>query len=235
VGTDGVYFTQLGRGFGGWEPEDQGPASIGFTSWAGEHYIIATAVGGRPLNAPNDLAFDTGGWLWFTDPGEFQPDDPDEGWLHALGPHGQSRSLAVGPTFPNGVVGLADGTIAWVESYTRRLMRLTPEGQPVELATLPPGHTPDGLAVAADGAFWIATIGSGGLDRVGPDGALDFLLTGTAPLNCAFLGQHLVVTCDPDPGDTAPGEHGRLLLVDLGVGGATVFRGHVRRNQPVWA
>lgn len=228
AGDDGLYFTQLGRGFGGWEPAISAPASIGFVSWGGIHTTVVTEVDGRQLDAPNDLAFSSDGWLWFTDPGEFDPENPRDGWLHALGPSHQTISVNVGPVFPNGVIGLPESGIAWVESYTRRLMRLNDDLTPVEIATLAPGHMPDGFAAAEDGSYYVATVGSGGIDVVTADGRqVGFLPTGSCPLNCAFIGTDLVVTCDPPLSGSVGREDGRLLLLPLDVAGAPVFTGRV--------
>ena len=57
---------------------------------------------------------------------------------------------------------------------------------------------------------------------------VDFVETGGVPLNCAFLGESLVI-CEFGTTDTsgpAP-MSGRLLRVDVGVTGARVYRGAI--------
>ena len=53
--------------------------------------------------------------------------------------------------YPNGIVAEASGSVVWVESYTRRVVRRDPDGRTEVVVTLADGHVPDGLKVAANG------------------------------------------------------------------------------------
>jgi gluconolactonase len=122
-----------------------------------------------------------------------------------------------------------DGSVVWVESYTREVWRQRPDGSREHLHTLADGHIPDGFKIAADGSFWITTFSSGGLDVLARDGSyIRFVETGGVPLNCAFHGDSLVI-CEFGTTDTSgPAPMcGRLLMIDAGIGGAPVYRGAI--------
>jgi gluconolactonase len=133
------------------------------------------------------------------------------------------------PVYPNGIVAEPDGSIVWVESYTRQVVRRSPDGSTEVLHELAEGHIPDGFKIGTDGNFWITTFSSGGLDVIDRDGGyVDFLETGGVPLNCAFGGTSLYV-CDFGTTDTSGGTpmFGRLLEVDVGISGMPLFRGAI--------
>lgn len=235
VGLDGVYVTQNGGVAGEWRSPNPTTPSIQRVTHDGTVQIVATAAGGAPLLAPNDLAFGADGRLYFTDPGPYDPERPVDGRICVLDADGSAHVLVeTGPTFPNGIVGEADGSVVWVESYTRRVRRRRPDGTLELLTTLPEDRVPDGLAVAADGNLYVTGITSHGLDVLAPDGTpVGFVATGGEPQNCAFNGSDLYVAdfgeisqFSPD-GLRAAAECGRLLRVTLDVPGQPPFRGAV--------
>jgi gluconolactonase len=235
VGTDGIYVTQNGGTAGAWRSPSPTTPAIEKISPSGTVEVVATTASGEPLHAPNDLAFGPDGHLYFTDPGDYDPDHPIVGRLCAIHPGGQAEILAeVGPTYPNGIVAEPDGSIVWGESYSRAIRRLRPDGSIELLATLPDGHIPDGMKIASDGSLYIATVTSGGIDVLSPDGARrSFVETGGEPQNCVFVGASLVITDFgeiPQYGDeglAGAAACGRLLRLDLGIGGMALFRGAV--------
>ena len=132
--------------------------------------------------------------------------------------------------YPNGIVAEPDGSIVWVESYTRRVVRRRPDGSNDVIHELAEGHIPDGFKIDADGNFWITTFSSGGLDVIA-DGR-DATSTSSRPAasrsTASFDGTSLFV-CDfgtTDTGDATP-MFGRLLKVDVGVSGMPLFRGAI--------
>lgn len=233
LGSDGcVYITQNGGTVGPWKAEVMSEPSIQKAWPDGRVEIICTEIDGRKLLAPNDLSFGPDGRLYFTDPGEYDPANrPDPGYLYALNPDGSGELLReLDGTYPNGIVVEADGSIVWVESYTLHVHRRRADGTVEELHTLPDGHIPDGLKVAADGSLWITTFTSGGVDIVAPDGTpLDFLDTGGVQCNCIFHDGYLYLTDFGEGAEvtsTAP-MIGRLSRVPVDVEGMPLHRGAI--------
>jgi gluconolactonase len=194
--------------------------------------IVVSSASGEPLLGPNDLTFGPEGRLYFTDPGLFDPENPDPGRICAVQPDGEATILEeVGPSFPNGIVAEADGSVVWNESLTRRVRRLRPDGSVELVATLPEDRILDGMKVAGDGNLYVTGVSSGGIDVLAPDGeVVDFIETGGAPLNCVFDGEDLYVA---DFGEWSPEAEqglvasGRLLRLPVGVAGQPLFRGEV--------
>jgi gluconolactonase len=231
LGSDGyVYVTQCPT-VGGWRAPEARPPSIQRCAPDGSVEIVATEADGVQLNAPNDLTFGPDGRLYFTDSGDWDPvGKPHPGYICVIDTDGTCHLLEeLEPVYPNGIVAEPDGSIVWVESYTRRVVRRKPDGSTDVIHELADGHIPDGFKIDADGNFWITTFGSGGLDVIAPGGTyVDFLETGGVTLNCTFGGTSLYV-CDfgtTDTGDAAP-MFGRLLRVDVGVSGMPQFRGAI--------
>jgi gluconolactonase len=207
------------------------PPSIQRAAPDGRVEIVATEADGKKFNAPNDLTFGPDGRLYFTDSGDWDPaTKPHPGYICVIETNGTAHVLEeLDHVYPNGIVAEPDGSILWVESYTRRFIRRSPDGRKQVLLTLPEKHIPDGFKIDVDGNFWITSVSSGGIDVVARDGApVDFLETGGIPLNCAFGGDALYVT---DFGLTVPSEgtpmDGRLLRVDVGVRGMPLFKGRI--------
>jgi gluconolactonase len=232
VGLDGVYVTQNGGVMGEWRSPDPTAAAIQRVGWDGRIDTIATTAGGDPLEGPNDLAFGPDGRLYFTDPGNWDTDNPSPGRLCALGAAGDAEVLAdVGPTYPNGLVALADGSIVWGESYTRAIRRRGGDGAITELTVLPEGHIPDGMKLGADGNLYIASVTSGGIDVVAlAGGERSFLHTGGEPQNCIFAGTDLYVADFGEvpqygqDGLAASPDCGRLIRLAIGVEGVPPYR-----------
>jgi gluconolactonase len=232
LGTDGsVYLTQCPT-VGAWTAPETRPPSIQRAAPDGTVEVVVTEADGIPLVAPNDLTFGPDGRLYFTDSGDWDPvNKPHRGMICVVETDGTCRLLEeLDAVYPNGIVAEPDGSIVWVESYTRLVVRRRPDGTTEVVHELPEGHVPDGFKIDVDGNFWITTFGSGGLDVVSRDGEhLGFLETGGVPLNCTFGPDGSLFVCDfgtTDTGDATP-MFGRLLKVDAGVVGMTQFRGAI--------
>lgn len=232
VGSDGaVYIAQNGGTAGDWKAEVMSIPSIQRCWPDGRCEIVASAVAGYVLQAPNDLTFGPDGRLYFTDPADYAPDDPGRGRVFALDADGVGELLEDRPgSFPNGIVAEPDGSIVWVDSYRGGVYRKRSGEASTQICRLPAGHIPDGLKIDVDGNLWITAYSGGGVDILRPDGTiLDFLETGGCPLNCVFHDGAVYIT---DLGDTVGvGANafmgGRLLRVDVGVQGMPLFRGAV--------
>jgi gluconolactonase len=197
IGTDGaIYVTQAGNVPGA---DDQSAVpGIQRIDPDGSVEMLATSVAGYTLAAPNDLAFGPDGRLWFTDSGTEQDpryDPRSPGRLFVLDSSGHGELVLERPeVYPNGIAFDAAGSLFWTESLARRVCRLV-DGEAQTFCQLPETSTPDGMAIAADGRFFVCTTTSGGLTVLSPTGEiLEEIAIGTNPTNCIFDGPTLYVT-----------------------------------------
>jgi gluconolactonase len=159
LGADGALYVTQNGGLGR-DRAARVPGAIQRVSPEGRVQVVATAVAGIKLDAPNDLAFGPDGRLYFTDP----RGDPDPskntatGRLFALDPRTGGGELLreVGPVYPNGIGFDADGALVWVESFSRRAFRLK-DGRADLLFELPERHNPDGFCFDATGRMYVAS------------------------------------------------------------------------------
>jgi gluconolactonase len=161
---------------------------------AGVIETLADRVAGKPLKAPNDLAFDTAGNLVFTCPGDSRAEPTGE--VCCLGTDGQVTLVADGLYFPNGLAFTPDGSALIVaETYRQRLWRGRWDAEArawrepsvwADGLQGPPG--PDGMAFDPEGFLHVAVYGSGQITIHAPDGrkAGAIPVPGPAPTNCAF-------------------------------------------------
>jgi len=182
IGPDGaVYVCNNGGRFasgnwtGGWvERVDLGSGSV---------EVIYRDCDGRRLSGPNDLVFDAAGNFYFTDTGKFRGRQRDVGSLYYAHSTGGFIAEVVHPAeSPNGV-GLSPdlGTLYYAETVTARLRRRRVES-PGRLAEVPvndpstlvvglPGYQAfDSLAVDSAGNICVATMVTGCITLVAPDG-----------------------------------------------------------------
>jgi gluconolactonase len=195
--------------------------------------ILVTDVEGVPLRGPNDLVFGADGTLYFTDPGTYDPADPDPSYVFALRPDGRAEVVVEfeRPVFPNGLAVQADGALVWDESYTGRVSRTRGARGVIEDLGRLPGENPipDGMKVGRDGRLYVADLVAGGIHVLSPDGVAEgFVAVGTAPTNCLFVGDQLFVTDAGRLADSAEASFGGALWrVPLGVPGQPLVRGAV--------
>lgn len=231
LGTDGAIYSTQFAFVGAWAAPVHRPASIQKTTPDGKVEVLVSDADGVKLDGPNDLCFGPDGRLYFTDSGAWdEATKPHPGRIVVIEKNGVAKILEeLDHTYPNGIVVEADGSLVWVESYNRRVVRRTPEGTMSVIHTLPEGHIPDGLKIDADGDFWITTVTSGGVDHIRKDGTpIDFLETGGIILNCVFGRGGKLFCCDMGIFDVSgAGMNGQLIEVDLGVEGMPLFRGEI--------
>ena len=157
----------------------------------------------RLLLGPNDLVFDKGGGIWFTDYGTTHATHKTFGGLFYATPDGAKITCARhGLISPNGVGLSPDEKIVYVaDSYTGRLWafdvvapgELSPPPAPVipgrVVATLPGLQYLDSLAVEESGKVCVATILNGGITAISPDGSIEhFAVPDLLVTNICFGG-----------------------------------------------
>lgn len=231
LGTDGLVYSTQTPTVGAWVAPEHRPPSIQRSSEDGDVEVLVTAADGVTARAPNDLAFGPDGRLYYTDSGDWDPENkPHDGLIVVVDTDGRGHILEnTGPTYPNGIVVEPDGSLVWVESYPRTVVRRTTDGAVDVIHELPEGHIPDGLKIDVDGNLWITTVTSGGLDVLHPDGRhKEFVKVGDVILNCIFAPGGALYCCDMGVHDTSGASFGgSLIRADVGVEGMAPFRGAI--------
>jgi gluconolactonase len=164
----------------------------------------------RALRGPNDLVVDRLGGIWFTDLGNWRPRDLDYGGVYWLSPDGrQLREIAFPVLMPNGIGLSPDESVVYVaETPGTRLWAFDVIG-PGEVKKHPypsphggrlvhqSGGTDikrfDSLAVEASGNVCVATLATGGISVISPDGQLVEFVAMPDPMttNICFGGPEL--------------------------------------------
>jgi gluconolactonase len=154
---------------------------------SGKFETLYDACDGQKLRGPNDLVFDSAGGFWFTDLGKTRERDMDRGAVYYARADGSMIKEAVFPLErPNGI-GLSpdERTLYVVETPTARCwaFRLSAPGQ-IESANGPyrgekgtvvaglGGYQMfDSLAVDREGHICVATLITGAVSDIWPDGS----------------------------------------------------------------
>jgi gluconolactonase len=164
---------------------------------------------GRRLNGPNDLVFDRAGGFWFTDPGKTRARDADLGAVYYALADGSMIKETIFPLDrPNGI-GLSpdERTLYVVETPTARCWAFSLSG-PGQIASASGpvradkgqlvvglgGHQMfDSLAVDAEGHVCVATLLTGAVSDIWPDGSRvdQYLLPDRLVTNLCFGGPDL--------------------------------------------
>ncbi len=167
---------------------------------SGKFETLYDACDGQPLRGPNDLVFDRAGGFWFTDLGKTRDRDMDRGAVYYAKADGSMIREAIFPLErPNGI-GLSpdERTLYVVETPTARCwaFRLSAPGQ-IESANGPAGlggyQMFDSLAVDSEGHVCVATLITGAVSDIWPDGSRvdQFKLPDMMVTNVCFGGRDL--------------------------------------------
>jgi gluconolactonase len=174
----------------------------------GELHTLYTECNGHRLSAPNDLVFDTAGGFWFTDLGKRYARHRDHGGLYYALPDGSRIVEAAYPILsPNGVGLSPDGKVVYVaDTEPARLWAFDVEAAGVVrkapfpspngarlVAGLPGYQRFDSLAVQANGDICVATLVTGCITVLTPDGRIvrQVAMPDTHPTNICFGGPNL--------------------------------------------
>ncbi len=175
----------------------------------GKFDTLYDACDGRKLRGPNDLVFDRAGGFWFTDLGKTRERDSDRGAVYYAKADGSSIVEAIFPLErPNGI-GLSpdEKTLYVVETPTARCWAFTLSGPgQIESANGPyrgekgrvvvglGGYQMfDSLAVDSDGHICVATLITGAVSDIWPDGSRvdQYTLPDMMVTNVCFGGRDL--------------------------------------------
>jgi len=153
----------------------------------GKFETLYDSCDGRRLNGPNDLVFDRAGGFWFTDLGKTRDRDADRGIVYYAKADGSSIKEAIFPLErPNGIGLSPDERTLWVvETPTARVWSFTLSGPgEIESANGPyrgekgrcvlglGGYQMfDSLAIDAEGHIAVATLITGAVSDIWPDGS----------------------------------------------------------------
>ena len=181
----------------------------------------ARGVGGADMDCPNVAAFGPDGSLYVTCSGEH--DRPEIVRISPGGEHVERWTDAT-PGYPNGALVTPDGSaLVVVEAHQQRVVSVPiladgSSGPPSLVATIP-DTDPDGIALAADGAYWVTLYRPDGLVRIDAAGKAQVVVddhlasTFDAPTNLAWAGEGLDRAVIANVGDTF------LSVGDVGVAG----------------
>jgi gluconolactonase len=196
--------------FPGLQPADYKGGSIQVVDpETGKFETLYDSCDGRRLNGPNDLVFDSAGGFWFTDLGKTREYDNDRGAVYYAKADGSKIEQKIFPLErPNGC-GLSpdDKTLYVVETPTARCwaFKLSGPGE-IESANGPyrgekgrvvtglGGYQMfDSLAVDSAGHICVATLITGAVSDIWPDGSRvdQYKLPDAMVTNVCFGGKDL--------------------------------------------
>jgi len=159
---------------------------------------IYQAAGDRELSAPNDIAFDEAGTMWFTDTGKTTDRSTVLGAVYGAAADGSSIVQVARLLGPNGIAFLPDGShVVVADTPTGRVWSwstATPDTDTPSLvgggvlASLPGPIALDSLAVDAMGRVVVALPGSGALAIIDGGGISLLPMPDPMPTNVCFGG-----------------------------------------------
>jgi gluconolactonase len=172
---------------------------------SGDVRILYTQCGGHHLSAPNDIVFDRQGGFYFTDLGKRRARDRNHGGLYYALPDGSKITELVHPMLsPNGVGLSPDEKVVYVaDTESSRLfafdiiepgmLRKEPFPAPYGgrlICGLPGFQRFDSLAVEASGNIAVATLMTGHITVIAPDGKVvrQVKMPDVYPTNICFGG-----------------------------------------------
>ena len=177
---------------------DFGRGAILKISPDGKSEIYASGYQGQRFRSPNDLAFNSAGDLYFTDPHNSQRENPDGTVYRVTVKTREVQPVAMKLGYPNGIAFSPDEKWLYVcESTFQRILRFPVQsngklGTPEVFANLPEGN-PDGINFDRAGNLYVALLGSGAVHVLAPDGSLKkkIPMPGKDPSNVDFGGNNL--------------------------------------------
>ena len=184
VGSDGyLYACEFGKG------------SVVRFAKSGQAEVLISGCNGERFHRPNDLAFDTRGNLYFTDPNTYNCENPDGFVYQWIRKTRAVERVADSISFPNGIAFSGNGRRLFVcESACSRILRFKVDSRgnltDREIFIELPGGDPDGIALDRRGNLYVAHFGSGMLYVISPRGKIiqELKTPGQKPTNVEFGG-----------------------------------------------
>lgn len=172
---------------------------------SGQYSTLYTECDGHKLSAPNDLVFDVHGGFYFTDLGKRYPRYRDNGGVYYAQPDGSAiKAVAYPMLSPNGCGLSPDGKTLYVaDTEGARLWAFDIEAPGVlrkpkphhphsgrVICGLPGNARFDSLAVMASGNIAVATLTTGYITEISPNGDIvrAVKMPDTYPTNICFGG-----------------------------------------------
>ncbi|MCH8047092.1 MAG: SMP-30/gluconolactonase/LRE family protein [Planctomycetes bacterium] len=239
--TNGLMFDQQGRLIA-CEGAAGGNRRISITGQDGKVRTLARSWQGKRFNSPNDLAIDSAGRVYFTDPrygGDEPREIPFEG-VFRVDPDGTVTLVTRDLQKPNGILVSIDGKHLFVADNNpgknRHLVSfaITKGGKLAGkkiLFDFGTGRGIDGMTLDRDGNIY-ATAGSGaaaGIYVFNPEGKhLAMIPTPGDPTNCVFgigrdAGTLYITAAGPKPTEKGQERRYALYRVRLKSGGHHIF------------
>jgi gluconolactonase len=205
-----------------------------------EQTAFITEFQGKQINGPNDLSFDEGGNLYFTDPWTSNAQNPVGAVYGYDWETGSLRLVDEGMAFPNGIVA-RNGALFVAETFTNSIWRYQIDGPGradgrelfYRLPDVPGAEVqgPDGMACDAEGRLFVTHLASSHVYVVDAQGSEvgRIEVGGTHPTNVCFGGQRhdqLLVTVD---------DIGELQRIELGVKGDLLSFCPSQQGDGAWA
>jgi gluconolactonase len=228
VGPDGLIYV-TNNGGPEWMVDAQGHSfAISPATAGGSIQVVEPRTGkwrtlydrcdGHPIGCPNDLVFDDHGGFWFTDFGTFQPESAESGGVYYARADGSHIEPALFPlNHPNGIGLSTDGKRLYIAetpkgrclAYDLAAPGVLANGD-AEVLALPDGQLVDSLAVDGDGHVAVATLVTGAISDISPDGTRvdQYMLPDPIVTNVCFGGADLRTAF------ATLSMHGRLVAFD---------------------
>ena len=201
VGSNGLTLDSEGRLI----LMEHGNRSVTRIEPDGTHSVLADRYDGKRLNSPNDAAYKSDGWLYFTDPSyglDQREEDParelDFNGIYRLSPSGDLELLVRDQSHPNGIAFSPDEATLYVANSNSQ-QKVWMAYEVLEDGTLGEGRvffdatsesapgSPDGLKV--DRAGNVFATGPGGVWIFDPSGKhLGTIQPDEVPANVAWGG-----------------------------------------------
>jgi gluconolactonase len=232
VGAEGrIYVTNNGGpnwiadGQGNTLPVGSAPDAVGSIQvvdpQSGKVATLYDRCDGQPIGAPNDLVFDDAGGFWFTDFGKYGAGADQTGGVYYARADGSRIERKIFPLdHPNGIGLSPDGrrlyvaetptACCWAFDLARPGVLAAAAGKGSRVAALGDNQYLDSLAIDAEGHICVATIVSGAVSDVWPDGSRidQYLLPDPIVTNVCFGGAAMRTAF------VTLSMHGRLVAFD---------------------